>query len=100
LVERGSTDLIDRDLMASMRGTDTKQWSMFCLLSPESRVPQSHPLRPIKAMCEAVLKDLSPTFDAMYSADGRDSVPPERLLKATASCATFRSTDSCERSRG
>jgi transposase len=89
LVERGSTDPIDRDLMASMRGTDTKQSSMFCLLSPESRVPQGHPLRPIKSMCEAVLKELSSTFDAMYSLDGRDSVPPERLLKATVLMALY-----------
>jgi transposase len=75
--------------MAFMRGTDTKQASMFCLLSPESRVPQSHPLRLIKTMCETVLKELSPTFDSMYSPDGRDSVPPERLLKATVLMALY-----------
>jgi transposase len=62
---------------------------MFCLLSPESRVPESHPLRRIKVMCEAVLKALSPTFDAMYSCGGRDSVPPERLLKATILMALY-----------
>ena len=62
---------------------------MFCLLSAESRVPEKHPLRAIKGMCEAVLKDLSPTFDEMYSADGRDSVPPERLLKATVLMALY-----------
>jgi transposase len=89
LMERGSTDWIVRDLMLSMRGVDTKQASMFCLLSPESRVPQTHPLRPIKKMCESVLKELSPTFDAMYSPDGRDSVPPERLLKATILMALY-----------
>jgi hypothetical protein len=62
--------------MGGMRGVDSKQSSMFCLMSPESRVPQDHPLRAIKKMCETVLKELSPTFDAMYSPDGRDSVPP------------------------
>ena len=62
---------------------------MFCLLSPESRVPQNHPLRSIKAMCEAVLKELSGTFNEMYSAVGRDSVPPERLLKATVLMALY-----------
>jgi len=75
--------------MGGMRGTDTKQSSMFCLLSPESRIPQNHPLRAIKAMCEAVLKELSPTFDEMYSAEGRESVPPERLLKATVLMALY-----------
>jgi hypothetical protein len=52
--------------MGGMRGVDSKQSSMFCLMSPKSRVPQDHPLRTIKKMCEAVLTDLSPTFDAMY----------------------------------
>ena len=75
--------------MAGMRGVDSKQSSMFCLMSPESRVPQDHPLRAIKKMCETVLKELSPTFDAMYSPDGRDSVPPERLLKATILMALY-----------
>ena len=75
--------------MAGMRGVDSKQSSMFCLMSPESRVPQDHPLRAIKKMCETVLKELSPTFDAMYSPDGRDSVPPERLLKATVLMALY-----------
>ena len=75
--------------MGGMRGVDSKQSSMFCLMSPESRVAQDHPLRAIKKMCEAVLKELSPTFDAMYSPDGRDSVPPERLLKATVLMALY-----------
>lgn len=68
---------------------DSKQSSMFCLMSPESRVAKDHPLRAIKKMCETVLKELSPTFDAMYSPDGRDSVPPERLLKATVLMALY-----------
>ena len=75
--------------MGGMRGVDSKQSSMFCLMSPESRVAKDHPLRAIKKMCEAVLKELSPTFDAMYSQDGRDSVPPERLLKATVLMALY-----------
>jgi transposase len=68
--------------MAGMRGVDNRQSSMFCVMSPESRVPQDHPLRAIKKMCEAVLEELSPTFDATYSPDERDSVPPGRLLRA------------------
>ena len=62
--------------MDDMRGTDTKQSSMFCLLSPESRIPQGHPLRAIKAMCETVLKDLSPTFDEMYARTAAIRCPP------------------------
>ena len=66
-----------------MRGTDTKQATMLSLQSPETRVPQKHPLRAIKAIIDEILKDLSPTFDAMYSVIGRPSIPPERLLKAS-----------------
>src|SRR5262249_24124938 len=49
----------------------------------EERIPAEHPLRRIKAMANAALKELSPFFDQMYSALGRPSIPPERLLKAS-----------------
>ena len=52
-------------------------------------MPATHPLRPIKAMADAVLKELSPTLDAMYSAEGRPSIPPERLLKSQLLIALF-----------
>src|SRR5438132_6143979 len=72
-----------------MRGTETKQSSMLCLMSPEERVPSDHPLRRIKALAGAALRELSPTFDAMYSATGRPSIPPERLLKSTLLMALY-----------
>jgi len=50
-----------------MRGTDDKQDMMFTLISPEKRVPADHPLRAIKAGAEHVLKQMSPTFEVMYS---------------------------------
>jgi transposase len=53
------------------------------LVAPEQRVPRSHPLRRIKELADGALRTLSPTFDAMYAAGGRPSVPPERLLKST-----------------
>jgi hypothetical protein len=37
-------------LLRTMRGEDKKQSSMLVLMSPESRVPQSHPLRAIKKL--------------------------------------------------
>lgn len=55
---------------------------MLCLVSPESRVPSDHPLRDIKRLADAALRELSPVFDAMYAEMGRPSVPPERLLKS------------------
>jgi transposase len=72
-----------------MRGETTKQSSMLCLMSPESRVPAKHPLRRVKALAEAVLQQLCPLFDEMYSSEGRPSIPPERLLKATLLMALY-----------
>jgi len=65
-----------------MRGTDSQQAAMFSYLSPEQRVPQDHPLRPIRAMAETVLQGLSPQFAKLYSHTGRPSIPPEKLLRA------------------
>jgi transposase len=65
-----------------MRGTDTQQSSMFSYLSPEERVPANHPLRPIRLMVDDALKSLSPAFSRLYSAFGRPSIPPEKLLRA------------------
>ena len=55
---------------------------MLCLLSVEDRIPQDHPLRPIKRMADEALRALSPVFDEIYAVTGRPSVPPEQLLKA------------------
>jgi transposase len=72
-----------------MRGADTKQSSMLCLMSPESMVPERHPIRRIKKLADACLAGMSPTFDAMYAATGRPSIPPERLLKASLLMALY-----------
>jgi transposase len=62
---------------------------LFRFLSSESRVPATHPLRRIKAVADQVLRDLSPTFTAMYSAIGRPSIPPERRLKSEVLIALY-----------
>jgi transposase len=59
------------------------------VIDPEQRVPKEHPLRRIKQLAEAALKELSPIFDAMYSTVGRPSIPPERLLKASLLMALY-----------
>jgi transposase len=66
-----------------MRGEAERQIGMLTLVTPEQRVRGDHPLRRIKPLADAVLKDLSPTFEKMYSSTGRPSIPPERLLKAS-----------------
>jgi transposase len=72
-----------------MRGTDTKQSSMLCLISPESVVPTEHPIRRVKRLADDALAALSPTFDAMYASVGRPSIPPERQLKAMLLMALY-----------
>jgi len=72
-----------------MRGHVNSQAMLFSYLSPESRIPPTHPLRRIKAVADRVLRELSPTFAAMYSAVGRPSIPPERLLKSAGLIALY-----------
>jgi len=65
-----------------MRGWFQDQGGLFSYVSPESRVPADHPLRKVRQLVRAVLKDLSRTFGRLYSHEGRPSIPPERLLSA------------------
>ena len=65
-----------------MRGEDAKQEAMFSYVSPEQRVPQDHPLRPIREMVDSILKEMSPRFARLYADVGRPSIAPERLLRA------------------
>jgi len=65
-----------------MRGEDIHQDHLYSYVSPEQRVPADHPLRPIRQMANIVLERLSPQLDALYSAVGRPSIPPEKLLRA------------------
>jgi transposase len=55
---------------------------MFSYVTLEQRVPESHPLRAVRALADEVLSGMSASFEALYSKVGRPSVPPERLLRA------------------
>lgn len=65
-----------------MRGDHEQQAPMWSYISAEQRIPQDHPLRPLRTLVDAVLKDLSPRFSRLYAKTGRPSVAPERLLRA------------------
>lgn len=65
-----------------MRGSDEDHAELFSYVSLESRIPADHPLRPIKKMTNAALKQLSPELGSLYAKTGRPSIPPERLLRA------------------
>lgn len=72
-----------------MRGTPDRQLSMLSSLSTEDLIPADHPIRRIRVVVDTVLADLDGTFEAMYSTEGRPSVPPEMLLKATVLMAMY-----------
>src|SRR5438034_5081217 len=65
-----------------MRGHDEQAAHLFSYVSPEQRVPASHPLRAIREMTDRVLATLSRKFTRFYSDIGRPSIPPEKLLRA------------------
>ena len=65
-----------------MRGEDQRSEGLFSYVRLETRIPADHPLRPIRELVDAALRDLSRDFDKLYSRDGRPSIPPERLLRA------------------
>jgi transposase len=65
-----------------MRGADGHQEGLFSYVSPESRIPKRHPLRPIRQMVDEALSELSEQFEASYAQVGRPSIPPEKLVRA------------------
>ena len=65
-----------------MRGDDRGPDAMFSYIRPEQRVPADHPLRPIRDMVDAALRELSGEFARLYPPVGRPSIPPEKLLRA------------------
>jgi len=65
-----------------MRGEDEQQLGVFSYVSPEQRVPQDHPLRPIRNMADIALRELQRRFNKVYAKTGRPSIAPEKLLRA------------------
>ena len=65
-----------------MRGNDEAAGSLFSYVDVEKRVRPDHPLRVIRGVVNATLVAMSAEFDALYSRFGRESISPERLLRA------------------
>ena len=65
-----------------MRGEDERAERLFSYVRLETRIPADHPLRAIRELVDAALKELSRSFDRLYAREGRPSIPPERLLRA------------------
>jgi transposase len=65
-----------------MRGDDAICGRLFSYIDLEKRIRTDHPLRVIRAIANAALKSLSGEFEKLYSPLGRESIPPERLMRA------------------
>ena len=66
-----------------MRGEDRVSGSLFSYVDLDARVPAKHPLRAMRDLVNASLVAMNASFSALYKAEGRPSIPPERLLRAT-----------------
>jgi transposase len=65
-----------------MRGKDLQQSGIFSYVSPEERVPQEHPSRPVRRMADQTLKGLAARVDTLYAKTGRLSLAPEKPPRA------------------
>src|ERR1700740_1355772 len=79
---RHSTTNAIRRWKDSMRGADVDQGGLFSYVSMEKRVPATHPLRRVRALLDEALDSMSRDFDRVYAEGGRESVAPERLVRA------------------
>ena len=65
-----------------MRGDDAICSSLFSYIDLEKRIRAGHALRVIRTIVNAALKSLSGEFQKLYAPLGRESIPPERLMRA------------------
>ncbi|GLI91127.1 hypothetical protein LMG27198_01190 [Methylocystis echinoides] len=65
-----------------MRGRDERSGALFSYVDLEARVPNSHPLRVIRALANDALAALARDFSALSASRGRPSIPPEKVLRA------------------
>lgn len=72
-----------------MRGTDARSGSLFSYVDLEQRGTTKHPLRVIKALADDVLASLDAEFERLYEGTGRQSIAPERLLRASLLQASY-----------
>ena len=54
-----------------MRGDDHQQFGVFSYVSLEERVPQQHPLRPIRKLVDEIFRAMGQDFDGLYAKTGR-----------------------------
>ncbi len=65
-----------------MRGSDVMQESLFTVSKLEDFVPKDHPLRAIRSLVNEALERLNGLFGTIYADTGRESIAPEKLMRA------------------
>lgn len=66
-----------------MRGADITQAELFSYWTLEERIPQDQPLRKLRGVVDVLLKSMDDDFAGLYARTGRESIPLERLLRAS-----------------
>ena len=66
-----------------MRGADISQPTLFITKTVEDFVPKEHPLRAIRTLVDEALTELDGKFERLYADEGRTSIAPERLIRAS-----------------
>jgi transposase len=65
-----------------MRGADATQESLFTVARLDDFVPSDHPLRAIRVLVNDALTGMNARFNDIYADRGRDSIAPEKLIRA------------------
>lgn len=65
-----------------MRGTDAMQESLFMINQLNDFVSADHPLRAIRLLVNEALIRLNGLFNTIYADTGRESIAPEKLVRA------------------
>lgn len=65
-----------------MRGADITQESLFSTVHLNTFVPADHPLRDVRALLDEALGRLDSLFNRAYAPCGKESIAPEKLLRA------------------
>ena len=63
--------------------------SLFSFVALEARVPKRHPLRKIREIVNDALAALDGEFSRLHASEGRPSIAPEKLLRASLLQAFF-----------
>lgn len=67
----------------AMRGSDEVTGTLFSYVDLEERIPTGHPRRRIRPVVNDARRSLDGEFDRLYAVEGRPSIAPERLIRAS-----------------